>query len=146
MTIIFICITCSSSRKNSLLNRMRSPERPSTERSPTPERSTPIAEIYVDEQVFIKRLGNKLKDLLEYAEVRLYYRSDAKTCVQAMINNTNEYTEEEIRQEALEIIWRLLAESYEPNYDEMESLDEWPSEDEIRQQIEGILRLRGFDA
>ena len=108
--------------------------------------------IFVDEQVFIKRLGNKLKDLLEYAEHRLYYKSDPETSIAKMINNTKEYTEVEIRLSALEIIWNLLAEPYQPNYEsDPIDIDEWlskdvgPSESEIEGLIEGKLRQYGCD-
>jgi hypothetical protein len=104
----------------------------------------PDCRIIGDERVHIARLGNKLNDLLQYAELSLYVKNGEKDAVEAIMNNRNEYTEEEIRREALEIIWRLLAEPYEPNY-ETDSIDEWLSESEIRRLVEGRLRLWGCD-
>jgi hypothetical protein len=96
---------------------------------------------WIDERVHIVRLGNKLKDLLGHAELSLFYKDypdypnvpgvDVDDLVAGYCR-----TEEEKRQEALKIIWDLIAEMYETD-----SKGEVRSEYELRRLVEELAAL-----
>jgi hypothetical protein len=91
----------------------------------------PNFRFYGDELVHIKRLGNKLKALLDEAEVSLFFKDFPNGYTDDDVAGYCR-TEEEKRQEALQIIFRLIAEPYETDLE-----GNFRSESELWRMIEG---------